>query len=286
MFFTKLQSVGNDFVLIETNDLSFDWAKLSKSMCDRKFGIGSDGLLLLVPSVKADYGMRMFNPDGTEAEACGNGLRCLIKYCADIKLADNNINKLTIETVAGLRKASFARKNGKADKIQASMGKPEFNAAKIPVAVEANKGKMIASKLIAAYPVTIEDTTLLLNFVSMGNPHAVFFQDRPVNEFPLSKIGPVVECHKLFPKRVNFEVVRVINRQQIDVRVWERGASETLGCGSGTCAVAVASHLLGYTDNKVNIVLPGGTLEVDWDGEGEVLLSGVAEIVFTGDWKK
>jgi diaminopimelate epimerase len=286
MFFTKVQSVGNDFILIETADLTFDWSSLAEAMCNRKFGVGADGLLLLVPSLKADYGMRMFNPDGTEAEACGNGLRCLIKYCADVKLGNTGTDSLTIDTVAGLRKAGFIRKDGKADKIQAGMGVPEFDTAKIPVAVDGNKGRLVDSRLTAAYPVTIAQTDLLLNFVSMGNPHAVYFQDKPVDEFPLTQIGQEVEKHSIFPRRVNFEVARVVNRRQIDVRVWERGAGETLGCGTGACAVAVASRLLGYTDDKVDIVLPGGKLQVDWNGEGEVLLSGVAEIVFTGDWKK
>jgi diaminopimelate epimerase len=286
MFFTKVQSVGNDFILIETADLTFDWNSLAEAMCDRKFGVGADGLLLLVPSLKADYGMRMFNPDGTEAEACGNGLRCLIKYCADVKLGNTGTDSLTIDTVAGLRKAGFIRKDGKADKIQAGMGVPEFDTAKIPVAVDGNKGRLVDSRLTAAYPVTIAQTDLLLNFVSMGNPHAVYFQDKPVDEFPLTQIGQEVEKHSIFPRRGNFEVARVVNRRQIDVRVWERGAGETLGCGTGACAVAVASRLLGYTDDKVDIVLPGGKLQVDWNGEGEVLLSGVAEIVFTGDWKK
>ncbi len=286
MVFTKLQSVGNDFVLIETADLTYDWSSLSKAMCDRKFGIGADGLLLLIPSLKADFGMRMFNPDGTESEACGNGLRCLIKYIADIKLAGTEVSNLNIDTIAGVRKAIFVRKEGKADIIQASMGNPEFDAAKIPVSVDKHMGRAVASRLITEYPLTIDNIDLLLSFVSMGNPHAVYLQDEPVKEFPLAWIGPKVENHSLFPKRVNFEVARITNRGQIDIRVWERGAGETLGCGSGACAVAVASFLLGYTDNIVDIILPGGKLRVEWNGEGEVLLSGIAEIVFTGDWKK
>jgi diaminopimelate epimerase len=255
-------------------------------MCDRKFGIGADGLLLLVPSLKADVGMRMFNPDGSEAEACGNGLRCLIKYCADFKLTDSNVDKLTIDTIAGLRKSTFVRKNGKADRIQAGMGVPEFNPAKIPVSIDRNKGSLVDSRLTAEYPLTVANYDILLNFVSMGNPHAVYFQDKAVCEFPLTRIGPEVEKHSMFPKHVNFEVARVVNRRQIEMRVWERGAGETLGCGTGACAVAVASILNGYTDNTVDILLPGGTLNVEWDGKGEVLLSGVAETVFTGDWKK
>lgn len=286
MQFTKLQSVGNDFVLIETADLAYDWQGLSKAMCDRKFGVGADGLLLLVPSLKADFGMRMYNPDGTESEACGNGLRCLIKYCAEYKIVGTEISSLTIDTIAGVRKATFMRKDGKVDKIQATMGYPEFNKEKIPVSIDSDKGRLIDLRLTAEYPLNIDDIVLLLNFVSMGNPHAVYFQDKPVIEFPLAQVGPEVEKHMLFPKRINFEVARVVNRKQIDARVWERGAGETLGCGTGACAVAVASILLGYTDNTVDIVLPGGVLQVGWDGAGEVLLSGIAEIVFSGDWKK
>ncbi len=286
MQFTKLQSVGNDFVLIETADLAYDWQGLSKAMCDRKFGVGADGLLLLVPSLKADFGMRMYNPDGTESEACGNGLRCLIKYCAEYKIVGTEISSLTIDTIAGVRKATFMRKDGKVDKIQATMGYPEFDKEKIPVSIDCDKGRLVDLRLTAEYPLNIDDIDLLLNFVSMGNPHAVYFQDKPVIEFPLEQVGPEVEKHILFPKRINFEVARVVNRKQIDARVWERGAGETLGCGTGACAVAVAAILLGYTDNTVDIVLPGGVLQVGWDGAGEVLLSGIAEIVFSGDWKK
>ncbi|HAS27784.1 MAG TPA: diaminopimelate epimerase [Dehalococcoidia bacterium] len=285
MVFTKLQSVGNDFVLIETNDLTYDWESLSKAMCDRKFGIGADGLLLLVPSLKADFGMRMFNPDGTESEACGNGLRCLIKYIADIKLAGKEDSNLNIDTIAGVRKAIFVRKEGKADMIQASMGIPEFDTAKIPVAIDNNRGRIVASRLITEYPLTIDNIDLLLSFVSMGNPHAVYFQKKPVREFPLARIGPLVENYIAFPKHINFEVAEIVSRGQIEVRVWERGAGETLGCGTGACAVAVCAILLGYTDNAVVVILPGGKLRVEWDGKGEVLLSGVAEIVFRGDWK-
>jgi diaminopimelate epimerase len=286
MHFTKLQSVGNDFILIETTDLTYDWKSLAKAMCDRKFGVGGDGLLLLIPSLKADFGMRMFNPDGTESEACGNGLRCLIKYCGDCKLAGTEVSSLTIDTIAGMRKAAFMRRNGKVERIQATMGLPEFDVEKIPVAADKNKGKLVDLRLTAEYPLTVNNVELRLNFASMGNPHAVYFQDKPVAEFPLTQIGPEVENHSLFPKRVNFEVARIIDLRNIDVRVWERGAGETLGCGTGACAVAVTAILLGYTDNNVYIKLPGGVLQVEWDKKGEVLLSGIAETVFSGDWNK
>jgi len=282
--FTKLQSAGNDFVLVEAGGDGRDWAWLARDICQRNYGAGADGLLLLLPSTVADIGMRVINADGSEAEACGNGLRCLVKYAADNGLADAGDDEVSVETIAGIRKAKLIKEEGKADKIQASMGRPEFAADKIPVAVEKGKGKIVDIKLIADYPLAIEGRELMLSFVSMGNPHAIYFQEEPVSEFPLSQVGPVVEKHRLFPKRTNFEVANVRNRGQIDVRVWERGVGETLACGSGACAVAVAAQALSYVDSPVEINLPGGTLEVAWDGVGEVMLGGVAKTVFTGEW--
>lgn len=282
--FTKLQSAGNDFLLVEAGNDSRDWSRLAADMCRRSYGVGADGLLLLVPSEVADIGMRVINADGSEAEACGNGLRCLVMYAVDNGFVEAGSDEISVETIAGIRKASLVAQESKGSKIQASMGKPEFQADKIPVAVEAGKGKIVDIKLIADYPLMVEGINLALSFVSMGNPHAIYFQDKPVSEFPLSQIGPAVERHSLFPRRVNFEVAEVIDRGHIDVRVWERGVGETLACGSGACAVAVAARMLGHVDSPVEIRLPGGTLEVDWDGAGEVMLSGVAETVFTGEW--
>ena len=259
MNFTKLEGAGNDFILVEAGGVGQDWSQLAIAMCNRHFGIGADGLLLLLPSEIADFRMRMFNPDGSEAEACGNG----------------------IETMAGIRRAKLHKETGKLTKIQVGMGAPKFEAKDIPVVV----GQGIVNiKSMLSCPVTIKGKELLLNFVSMGNPHAVYFWQHPISEFPLSQVGPEVEQHKMFPNRTNFEVANVINRQQIKVRVWERGAKETLACGSGACAVAVAAQLHGYVDDIVDIKLPGGILEVKWDGVGEVFLSGPAEIVFIGEW--
>jgi diaminopimelate epimerase len=284
MKFTKLQSAGNDFVLVEAGSDSRDWMQLARDICRRNYGVGADGLLLLLPSGVADIGMRVINADGSEAEACGNGLRCLIKYAIDSGFADAKAGEILVETIAGIRKAVLIKEKGKADKIQVAMGKPEFRSEKIPVSVEAGEGRIVDIKLITDYPLVIDGNKLMLSFVSMGNPHAIYFQDKPVSEFPLSQIGPMVENHGIFPRRINFEVAGVTSRKRIDVRVWERGVGETLACGSGACAVAVAARLLSYVDSPVDIVLPGGTLEVDWDGVGEVMLSGVAETVFTGEW--
>jgi len=279
--FTKLQSAGNDFVLIENDYKKQDWAKLAVAVCDRHFGVGADGLLLFLPAENADVGMRIFNTDGSEAEACGNGLRCLVKYVAERGLVDSDKAEITIDTVAGIRQARITQQNGVVGNIQVGMGKPEFEAAKIPVAVEVGKGRVV--DIISDYPLEVIGRELSLSFIAMGNPHAIYFQQQPVAEFPLANIGHLVEKHKLFPRRVNFEVARVVNRQSIEVRVWERGVGETLACGSGACAVAVSAQLLGYADNPVCIRLPGGTLEVEWSGAGEVLLSGPAEIVFDGE---
>ena len=284
MKFTKLQGSGNDFVLVETDETQRDWSPVAIALCDRHFGVGSDGLLLLLPSDKADFKMRMFDPDGSEAEACGNGIMCLAKYVFAKGLVSPEADQILVETMAGIRELKLYKNEGKLISIQAGMGEPRFAAADIPVVLEQGSEKIVYIKSMFGYPVTIDGADLLLNLVSMGNPHAVYFSQPPVSDFPLSKLGPKVEHLTIFPNRTNFEVARVVSRQQIEVRVWERGVGETLACGSGACAVAVAAQLYGYVDNKVDLKLPGGTLQVDWDGTGEVLMSGPAETVFTGEW--
>jgi len=269
---------------VEAGGRHRDWAKMAMAICQLHFGVGADGLLLLLPSEEADFGMRVFNADGSEAEACGNGLRCLVKYVIDMGLANTRVEEISVATISGVRKARLIKQADKVTKIQVGMGIPEFDAKNIPVAVGPGKEDLVDIKLIANYPVTVGGRELSLSFVSMGNPHAIHFWQQPVSNFPLSQLGPAVEKHKLFPNRVNFEVANVTSRKQIEVRVWERGVGETLACGSGACAVAVAAQVLGYVDSKVDIKLRGGILEVEWDRVGEVLLSGPAEIVFTGEW--
>lgn len=286
MNFTKLQGAGNDFILVETSDMQRDWSQVAITMCDRHFGIGADGLLVLLPSHSADFQMHIFNADGSEAEACGNGLRCLVKYIIDTGLVNTGAQEILVETVAGIRKTRIYRAMGELTKIQVGMGKPKFDAKDIPVVIGPKEENLVDITSMPNHHVSVGGRELLLNFVSMGNPHAIYFWQHHVSDFPLSQLGPEVEQHKMFPNRVNFEVVKVISRRQIEVRVWERGVGETLACGTGACAVAVAAQLLGYTDDKVDVKLPGGTLEVEWDKVGEVLLGGPAEIVFTGEWSK
>jgi len=254
MNFTKLQSAGNDFVLVETGGGRRDWPRTAAAICQRHYGIGADGLLLLGKSTSADLSMRIFNADGSEAEACGNGIRCLLRYAIDKGLIDNNRSEVTVETAAGLRMARLRWEKGRIARIQVAMGKPGFNATEIPLALEPNREELDI-KIITGYPLTVDDSDLKLAFVSMGNPHAVYFWNSPVEDFPLGRLGPDVERHQLFSNRVNFEVAHVISRGEIEVRVWERGVGETLACG-----------------------------EVEWDGEREVYLGGPTEIVFNGVW--
>jgi len=284
MKFTKLQGTGNDFILVETGDEQRDWSKLALAMCDRHFGIGSDGLLLLLPAANADFRMRMFDPDGSEAEACGNGIRCLARYVYDRGMIQAGADQISVATAAGVRQLKLKKEKGKVVSIQAGMGRPIFEAEDIPVRIESGGEKIVYIKNMLSYSVKVKDVSLLLNFVSMGNPHAVYFQEKPVADFPLTSIGPEVEHLAIFPRRTNFEVARVINEKEIEVRTWERGAGETLACGSGACAVAVAAQLRGYTGKNVSLKLLGGTLQLEWDGAGEVLMTGPAETVFHGEW--
>ena len=284
MNFTKMQGAGNDFVIIESSDMKRNWSPLAVAVCDRHFGIGADSLILIMPSDKADFRMRIFDADGSEAEACGNGIRCLARYVFDRGQISPETGRILIETMAGTREIKIGKKGGKIIKIQAGMGKPGFAAGDIPVAVGSGKDDIVYIKSMLGYPVNVDGKDLLLNCVSMGNPHAVYFSTQPVSDFALSQIGPEVEYLSIFPNRVNFEVARVLSRQQVEVRVWERGVGETLACGSGACAVAVAAQLYGYTGRTVDIKLPGGILQVERDGSGEVLLSGPAEEVFHGEW--
>ncbi|PPD58949.1 diaminopimelate epimerase [Dehalogenimonas etheniformans] len=282
MDFTKVQSVGNDFVLIETSDNKRNWSDVAQAICNRHFGVGADGLLLLMPSDKADFRMRIFNTDGSEAEACGNGLRCLVHYISSKGLS--SAKNLAIETFGGTRKAEILRDSNHT-RIRIGMGAPIFEPSLIPVQTELGKGGLVCGMTVN-YPLLINGDSLKLGFISMGNPHALYFTDKAVADFPLAEIGPRVETSAMFPKKTNFEVARVINSRSIEMRVWERGVGETLACGSGACAVAVAAWILGFTGDKVDIKLPGGKLSAEWSGQGDVYLTGEAEIVFTGCWSK
>jgi len=285
MRFSKLQATGNDFILVDARTMEGEWSKLARAMCDRHFGVGADGLILVQDSTIADLKMRIFNPDGSEAEVSGNGLRCFAKYAIEkgstgkiLSRAKQGNCSLAIETLSGVRKVKAYMSGNKVNRVEVNMGLPQFHPEQIPVKVKVD---IIP---ILDYPLVINGKELTLALLSMGNPHAVSFLSRPIVDFPLAEIGPKVEGHPMFPQRTNFEVARVLSREKIEARVWERGVGETLACGSGACAIAVAAQLLDYVEPQVDIILKGGTLTIFWDRVGAVLLTGPVEEVFTGEW--
>jgi len=318
MNFSKMQGTGNDFILVDARNVDRNWPELAQIMCQRHFGVGADGLILVQNSKVADLKMRIFNSDGSEAEACGNGLRCFAKYAIERGICQpachsegvrrpNNLAQgkprggfadsplvlnMTIETLPGVRKAKVRVSQGKVNQVEVNMGVPQFEAEQIPVALPQAPslqgrgqgwGETKQSPLLD-YSLQVAGQKLPLSCVSMGNPHAVSFTSRPVDDFPLSEVGPEVERHAIFPQRTNFEIARVLSSGKIEARVWERGVGETLACGSGACAIAVVAHLLSQVGTEVDIMLRGGVLTVLWDGVGEVVLSGPVEEVFSGQY--
>jgi len=223
--------------------------------------------------------MRIYNPDGSEAETCGNGLRCFARYAIERGLVTGP--RLTIETLAGVNHVEARVRRGNIESVTVGMGTPRFEPASIPVKIERSS----TSVPVLDYPLDVCGHRLLVTFVSMGNPHAVAFISESVTEFPLIDVGPSIEMHPMFPNRVNFEIARVLDSQTVEMRVWERGIGETLACGSGACAVAVAARLHGLTRDCVDIRLPGGKLSLYWPGRGEVRLTGPAVEVFTGEFE-
>jgi len=276
MYFTKWQGTGNDFVLIEAKE-ERGWPRLARAICDRHLGVGADGILLVLPSDGADLRMRIFNSDGSEAEMCGNGLRCLVRHAVERGLARPQDGRLRVETGAGVLTAELLDEEGREGWVRVGMGRPRFAPDEIPVPTQMEPP-------IRDLSLTVDGRIVSVTCISMGNPHAVHFCARPVASYPLEQVGPKVETHSLFPQRVNFEVARVLNRELIEARVWERGAGATLACGSGASAVMVAAHLHSLVEDRVEVRLPGGTLLLEWDGENEVYLSGPAERVFKGEW--
>jgi diaminopimelate epimerase len=275
--FLKMHGTGNDFVVLDGLRAPLpvaDWSTLARSLCDRHFGVGSDGVLIVEPSQRADFRMRMFNPDGSESEMCGNGIRCFAKYVYDAGMSRGR--EMAVETGAGVLNLLVHAQNGTAERVTVSMGVPELRPARIPVAVDGEIARDV--------PVEGVGADVCVTCVSMGNPHAVMFLDGPVAEFPLEQVGPRVEHHRLFPRRVNFEVVQPRSREELDARVWERGAGITLACGTGACAVAAAARVHGLIGDRVRVNLPGGSLEIEWDGQSEILMTGPAALVFEGDW--
>ncbi|MHB1460353.1 MAG: diaminopimelate epimerase [Armatimonadota bacterium] len=276
MQFTKMHGIGNDFVVIECLKHTYseeELPELSRTLCDRRFGVGGDGLILVLPSKQGHVMMRMFNPDGSEAEMCGNGIRCFAKYIYDRQIVPET--SINVETMAGLKPLKLTLKSGKVSEVCVDMGCPELTPELIPVKTT-DAGPVIGLQLKVA------GRRVDVTCVSMGNPHAVAFAD-DVDSVPLEKLGPLIETHKIFPKKTNVHFVQVISPNEIKMRTWERGAGITLACGTGACSCAVASHLNKLTGRSVLIHLPGGDLQVEWTGGNRVLMTGPAEEVFTGE---
>lgn len=274
MKFTKMHGAGNDYVYINCFEETIkDPSKFSIRISDRHFGIGSDGLILIQPSKVADCCMDMYNADGSRAEMCGNGLRCVAKYVYDHKIVEKE--EMKIETLGGIKDVRLLIKDGKADKITINMGQPEFRPEKIPVD---EKGDRIVSK-----PILVDGKEYKITCVSMGNPHTVVYME-DIDSLDLEKIGPAFENHVKFPNRINTEFVQIIDRTHLKMRVWERGSGETLACGTGACASAVATIVNGKADRIVDIKLKGGHLTIEWNPEDNcVYLTGSAEEVYNGE---
>lgn len=274
MKFAKMQGAGNDYVYINGFEETVeDPARLAISISDRNFGVGGDGLILILPSKVADVRMRIFNPDGSEAEMCGNGLRCVAKYAHDHGLVRGR--EISVETGAGiLRVEMFTNGRAMVDRVKVNMGRPRLTRGEIPMT--GDPGEQVVSAELR-----ILDRTFHITCVSMGNPHCVIFVDN-VDEFPVDKYGPVIERHPLFPNRTNVEFVEIVSPAEVRQRTWERGAGETLACGTGASAVTVAGVLNGRTERRIRNQLRGGTLELEWTEEGYVYMTGPAVQVFEG----
>jgi diaminopimelate epimerase len=275
MRFTKMQGCGNDYVYVDLfrEKLTGDVSKLAVKIADRHFGVGGDGLILIGPSERADARMRMFNADGSEAEMCGNGLRCVAKYVYDHGIARKD--RLNIETGRGILTVELEVQGGKAQRVRVDMGEPILLAEKIPTLLQGDPPT--EAELL------VEGEAFTFTCVSMGNPHAVAFVDE-ITDRLVHQIGPRVESHEAFPRRTNVEFVRVNSRTDAHMRVWERGSGETLACGTGACAVAVAGVLTGRFDRKVTLHLLGGDLEIEWAADNHVYKTGPAVEVFSGEW--
>lgn len=274
MNFTKMHGCGNDYVYVDCTKVMIENpGEVSKKVSHRHFGIGSDGLILICSSDVADFRMAMYNADGSEGAMCGNGIRCVAKYVYDKGLTDKK--NLSIETKSGIKKLELTVEDGKVSLVKVNMGAPILKSKDIPVAVDTDK-------CIDA-DINVDGKVYKITCVSMGNPHAVTFIDEDVNKFPLDKIGPKFENHPMFPDRVNTEFVQVLNRQEVNMRVWERGSGETLACGTGTCATVVACVLNGLTEDEITVHLLGGDILVKYDRDNDtVWMTGPAAIAFEG----
>lgn len=278
MRFTKMHGLGNDYVYVNCfKEKIENPPEVARYVSDRHFGIGSDGLIMINPSKVADFEMEMYNADGTRGEMCGNGIRCVAKYVYDYGLTDKT--GISVETLGGIKYLDLTVVDGKVALVKVDMGTPELRAEEIPIVMEEGR----EADRVVDEVIVVDGKEYRMTGVSMGNPHVVVYIN-DVTGLDIEKIGPKFENHERFPKRINTEFARVIDRKTVEMRVWERGSGETLACGTGACAVAVASILNGLTDNEVTIQLLGGDLKIDWDREAnKVYMTGTATTVFDGE---
>lgn len=280
MRFGKMHGLGNDFIILDSygpQRIELEEAllhPLARRLCDRHFGIGADGILLILPSSEADFRMRLINADGSEAQHCGNGIRCVARYVYDHDFTAGR-REMTIETTGRLNRIRIIGED-EALRVEVDFGPPGLERETLPMA--GAPGARVLDE-----PVRAGDGLFALTGVSMGNPHAVLFVD-DVEKAPVSELGPLIERHELFPERTNVEFVQVISPRELSMRVWERGAGETMACGTGACASVVAASLTGRGERRATVHLLGGDLEVDWTPEGPVKMTGPAEHTFRGEW--
>jgi diaminopimelate epimerase len=277
MRFTKMHGAGNDYVYVncfEPVELG-DVPELARQISDRHFGVGGDGLVLICPSERGDARMRMFNADGSESEMCGNAIRCVAKFVYDHGIAKKD--ELQIETGRGVLTLQCSTSSGLVDRVRVNMAQPILTSAEIPTTLPGDPP--------VKAPLQIGDRTLEVTCVSMGNPHAVTFVDEITDDWVLN-IGPQVEVHEAFPRKINAEFIQVLSPTETRMRVWERGSGETLACGTGACASVVAGVLAGVNERRVTVHLRGGDLEIEWAESGEVYMTGPATEVFSGEWNR
>ena len=274
MKFTKMHGISNDYIYINGATETIDnLSEVAVKLSDRHTGIGSDGIVMILPSKTCDFRMRMFNSDGSEAEMCGNASRCVGKYVYDKGLTKKT--KVSLETLAGKKILNLHVVDGKVDTVTVDMGEPILRGVDIPTIFDL--------PTVVSQPIVVSGKKILTTCVSMGNPHSVVYVD-DVDSLDLEKIGPTYECHPAFPHKTNTEFVEIISRNEVKMRVWERGAGETMACGTGACAVAVASVLNGFTDRDVRVKLRGGDLQIKWDDDdNHVYMTGPATTVYEGD---
>ncbi len=275
MKFTKMQGAGNDYVYVNClNEEVANPEETARFVSDRHFGIGADGLILIKPSQRADFEMAMYNADGSRGEMCGNGIRCVAKYAYDYGLTDQT--RISVDTLAGIKYLELFLEQGKVSRVKVNMGTPCLTAAEIPVVSDTEQAINV--------PLEVEGKTYAMTAVSMGNPHCVLFLEEDVRELDLEAIGPAFENHLRFPKRINTEFVNVVDDHTLRMRVWERGSGETLACGTGACAAAVAAVLNGRTIKETVVLLSGGELTITWEGkDAPVYMTGPAVTVFDGE---